>query len=191
MKILKIMFFSIVLLSIVACDKPYKTLSSKVVSELIIQDTLVYNKDRIILNVLKPTYKNMYLLLLQNNKNYLFDSDCYLENDHTILKYESAFLIDENGSFRKNGLWIYTKYSKEGAFPFTRDVTHFSVDSIPSNFKGNVPKEEGIYFFKSPNLLKVSKEQSNEKFKEKTQNGFYFLPNSGRLFDRIKIDELD
>ena len=66
----------------------------------------------------------------------------------------------------------------------------FSVDSIPKNWNKKVPKNEGFYFYKNNSLHLISKEQSEDKFKEYEKDGFYFFPNSGRLYDRINIHKL-
>ena len=67
----------------------------------------------------------------------------------------------------------------------------FSIDSIPKNWNKKSPTQEGIYFYKNNLLQLFSKEQSEVKFKEKEKNGFYFIPNKGRLFNTLNINELD
>jgi hypothetical protein len=78
-------------------------------------------------------------------------------------------VIDEHGSFRNNGIWVYTEFYTEGTFPFHSNVIKYSVDSIPKSWNNEVPTQEGIYFFENNALTKISKEQSEEKFKEKEQ----------------------
>lgn len=96
--------------------------------------------------------------------------------------YSPAFIIDDQGEFRKNGIWVYAEFYKGGI--------KFNVDSIPKNWNHKIPNDEGIYIYQNSSLVMFSKEQSEEKFNEKKINGFYFIPNKGRLFNRIKIKEL-
>ena len=92
--------------------------------------------------------------------------------------------------FRKNGLWVHTTFTREGTFPFHHKVRCFGVDSIPNGWDGNRPTKEGIYFFNNGTLEQLSVEQSEEAFEDEELTGFYFFPNKGRLFDKIKLKEL-
>lgn len=190
MKILPICLLMVLLLS---CEKRYKQISTNDFKEMVIQETLVQNSRVSVFKVGKSNEDEFPEILLQTKaqKKYLFDYDCELENDSIILSYYSAFLIDEDGSFRKNGIWVYTKFHTEGTFPFISKGMSFSVDSIPKNWNKVAPTKEGIYFYKNNALTMLSKEQSEKKFREKELDGFYFFPNKGRLFDRININEID
>jgi hypothetical protein len=152
------------------------------------------NKKVIVMKIVKHTSNDYSYLLVKDKKNsgkYLFkDSECELENDSIIRSYYPAFIYDENGGFRKNGIWVYTKFTKKGTFPFITNSMEFSVDSVPQNWKKGLPKKEGIYLYKNAKLKMISTEQSEEKFKEKKIDGFYFFPNNGRLFDKININQL-
>jgi hypothetical protein len=68
---------------------------------------------------------------------------------------------------------------------------NFSIDSMPAGAEKIIrPKQDGIYLYKRNRLVKLSKEQSEEKFHTYKKNGFYFLPNSGRFFKRIPLTSL-
>jgi GH43 family beta-xylosidase len=177
-------------------DAAYEVLDEHNVKQLTTQDTLVSNAKVLVVlagNSISDEYPNILVKpkTSGNGKYYLFDNDTKLENDSTLLHYYSAFIIDSEGEFRKNGLWVYTTFTTEGTFPFQSEVTSFSVDSVPKYWKGKLPVKEGIYFYRNNRLVQLSEEQSEAKFKEKKKDGFYFFPNSGRLFDRININELD
>lgn len=192
MKKLSIFILSFLFIS---CDKEYNIINEKDFQALSIQDTLLKNKEVIVMKVGKSISDEYPKLLMKKNqldsKNYyLFKDDCEMLNDSIILSYYSAFIYEDGSGFRKNGIWVYTEFYKEGIFPFTSKGRKFSVDSIPKNWNKKVPKNEGIYFYKNNSLHLISKEQSEDKFKEYEKDGFYFFPNSGRLYDRINIRKL-
>lgn len=188
-----------VLLSILlySCnDTAYEVLGEDDVKHLIIRDTLVSNAKVFVVlagDSISDEYPNILVRPETSGKGkyYRFDSDTQLENDSILLHYYSAFIIDCEGEFRKNGLWVYTAFTEEGAFPFKSEVMSFSVDSVPKSWKGKLPVREGIYFYENDKLTRIGDEQSEAKFKKKKKDGFYFFPNSGRLFDKININELD
>lgn len=170
-----------------SCEKSdaYKIIDHEALKKLKVQDTLVENKKVLVTKVLDSDYPKLLVWdkLSNRSNHYLFDMDCELENDSTIIYYAPPFLVDENGEFQKNGLWVYTK--------FYRDSTSFGVDSIPKNKIKKLPQKEGIYFYQNDSLVRLSKDQSEEKFNSIRRNGFYFIPNTGRLFERININQLD
>lgn len=181
----------LVLLFLFSCEKDYKIISNKDFKGLIVQDTLVNKTNLQVLKVGKSFSDTSPKVLVKTDNLYLFNSNCELKNDSIIVSYYSPFIIDSQGEFRKNGIWIDAKFYNEGTFPFNAEVIEFGTDSIPPNWNKPLPTEEGIYFYEENELKLLSTEQSEEKFKEKKRNGLYFIPNKGRLFDKININELD
>ncbi|MHA3788678.1 hypothetical protein ACX0HA_10745 [Flavobacterium hauense] len=191
MKKLTLIFLMVFLYS---CNDAYKSLNEDEVKQFTLKDTLVSNDKVIVMlagNSPSDEYSNILVRHAKRGNYYLFDSDSALENDSVLLHYYPAFLIDDEGEFRKNGLWVYTTFTTEGTFPFNSDVMSFSVDSVPRNWQRKLPTGEGIYYYEKNRLIRLSDEQSEAKFKEKKRDGFYFIPNNGRLYDRININELD
>ena len=180
-----------VILLFFSCEKDYEIISKKQLEKLLIQDTLIHKNNYTVMQVGRSTTDAFPKMLLKKEKLYLFENDSKLKNDSTILSYFSAFIIDSQGSFRENGIWVYTEFYTEGYFPLTTKGMRFHVDSIPTTYKKKLPNQEGIYFYEEEELVLLSSEQSEEKFKEKEKNGFYFIPNSGRLFNTYPIDTLD
>lgn len=184
------------LLLFVSCNKKYEIIDEDYFRTLSIHDTLLNNEKVVVMKVGDSiSDANPYLLVKNNQSNtksyYLFkQEDCELENDSIILSYKPAFIYDEDGGFRKNGIWVYTKFYTEGTFPFASKGMNFSVDSIPENWNKALPKKEGIYFYRNNSLLLLSNVQSEDKFSEKEMDGFYFIPNKGRLFEKINIYQL-
>jgi len=188
---MKKLLLCIIILSFYSCEKAYEIISDENFKKFTIQDTLVHKTNFMVMKVGKSISDEYPKLLVKSNRLYLFETDCELENDSTILNYYPAFIIDEEGEFRKNGIWVYSEFYTEGKFPFQSNGIKFSVDSIPKNWNKKRPTLEGIYYYENNALKLVSKEQSEEKFKEYKKNGFYFFPNKGRLFNRINISELE
>ncbi|WGD34929.1 hypothetical protein [Olleya sp. YS] len=188
MKLFKIL---VLVLLIFSCQDDYKIISESDLKKLTIQDTLVNNPSHLIMTVGKSESDEFPKLLLKKRHMYMFDRDFEVANDSTIISYYSAFLIDSDGAFRKNGIWLYAQFKNEGVFPFNSNSIIYSVDSIPKNWNTKRPTTEGIYFYENDSLQLLSKEQSEEKFKEKRKNGFYFIPNKGRLFDKINVNDLE
>lgn len=180
-----------ILVMLYSCDKEYEVVSDEQYQKFAIQDTLVTKLNLLVLKVGNSVSDSYPRLLVKSNRLYLFNENCGLQNDSTILSYYPAFMIDSEGEFRKNGLWLYANFYTEGTFPFQTKGIKFSVDSIPKNWTKKVPVKEGIYFYEKNSLKMISKEQSEDKFKEKEKDGFYFFPNSGRLYKKININELD
>lgn len=177
-------------------DLSYKKIDFETYKSYKPSETLVKKR-----NILVTRYSKDFpqLLLAKNGSYFIFDSNCYLENDSTIIAYSSPFLVDsENGEFQKNGIWLYAEFykdeNKKGNFIYevSDSGTRFSVDSIPQNadFK-KLPTAEGIYFFEGKSLNRITKEQSEDKFYSQNRNGFYFIPNSGRLFNRINLNLIE
>ena len=188
-----IFFILIAIFFFTSCDKKYENIDYQYYNTLTIFDTLLKNDKVLVLNVGKSLVDKSPKLLVKDikkAKRYLFEYDCKLLNDSTIIAYEGAFVYDEDGGFKSNGIWVYTKFDSTGIFPFKTDHINFSVDSIPKNYTKKLPIIEGIYFYKNNDLTILSTEQSEAKFKEKKLNGFYYLPNTGRLFDKINILDL-
>lgn len=193
--------------SLVACktggSKSYKEISEQDYNKFVAADTLLENANFLITKSEDSIFKGSFQLLLKkqhsNTVNYYkFDSDCYFENDSVIISYAPPFLSDsENGSFQKNGIWVYAKFftgeKKKGnsIYETSESGVRYSVDSIPPSLRVvTLPNAEGIYFYKGNNLLQISKEQSENKFYSLKKDGFYFIPNSGRLFSRISLDSI-
>ena len=176
-------------------EKKYDTISDQYFQTLSIRDTLLDNKKVLVLKVgdsVNDDYTRLLVRNKQSDKKYLFEEDdCVLENDSIILANYTVFIYGEDDVSGKNGLWVYTKFYTKGTFPFTKKGMEFNVDSVPQNWKKEVPTKEGIYFYKNGSLSVLSTEQSDEKFREKEWDGFYFIPNTGRLFDRINIYKLE
>ncbi len=181
------------LLFFASCDKKYEVISDEHFQTLSIRDTLLNNRKGLVLKVGKSISDSFPNLLVKSNTNrhYLFEDDCELENDSIILAYYPAFIYDDEGEFRKNGIWVYTEFYSEGTFPFITEGMKFSVDSIPKNWNKTLPRKEGIYFYKNNSLSLITTEQSEDKFKEKKIDGFYFIPNKGRLFDKINFNQFE
>jgi len=187
---MKLPLFLFLLFSVLSCNDNYEVITETKLKKFYVQDTLVNKSDYTIMTLGRSIKDEFPKLLLSKKRLYLFDRDFEVENDSTILLYDHAFLIDSSGSFRKKGIWIHATFYKEGIFPFNNKVIEYSVDSIPSNWNKELPNNEGIYFLKNNELKIHSVEQSPEKFKEKEKTGFYFIPNKGRLFNRINVNEL-
>jgi hypothetical protein len=179
---------------LISCNEKYDEIDNHYFQTLAIQDTLLDNKKVIVMKVsdsLPDNYPHLLVKDKESGSKYLFKNyECELENDSIIRYYYPAFIYDDDGGFRKNGIWVYTKFYKEGTFPFTTKGMEFSVDSIPQKWNKVLPKKEGIYFYKNNSLYVLSTEQSENKFREKEMDGFYFIPNNGRLFDKINIYKL-
>ncbi|WP_298143768.1 hypothetical protein [Flavobacterium sp.] len=179
---------------LISCHEKYDEIDNQYFNKLSILDTLIDNKKVLVLKVgdsISDNYPHLLVKDKESDRKYLFkEYECELENDSIIRSYSPAFVYDENGGFRKNGIWVYTKFFTEGTFPFKSKGMKFSVDSIPQNWNQDLPKKEGIYLYKNNSLHILSTEQSEEKFREKEIDGFYFIPNKGRLYDKINIYNL-
>lgn len=177
-----------------ACNDKYHTIDDAYFQKLTVQDTLLNNNKIQVFKVGNSTsdkYPHLVVNNKETNKKYLFEEfECELANDSIIHYNITTFIYDEFTESRKNGMWVYTKFYTKGTFPFKSNVMEFSPDSIPQNWKNQLPTKEGIYYYKNNNLILLSNQQSDEKFKEKEKNGFYFIPNKGRLFDKINIYDL-
>lgn len=160
-------------------------------------DTLVEKGNILITKWKDTTSEGVFQILLKKENTYfIFDSDCDLENDATIIAYAPPFKWDEKDhGMQKNGIWFYAEFyngrNKAGnaIHETSESGVQFSVDSIPKEIK-NLPTREGIYFFKKDSLILISHEQTENKFSTLNKTGFYFVPNSGRFFERIKIDSI-
>lgn len=180
----------LILILIFSCEKDYEIIDTREFEKLVVQEVLVEKSNYSVMKVGKSVQDEFPKLLVKNKRIYLFENDCELFNDSIIHSYYPAFIIDKDGEFRKNGIWIHAEFYNEGTFPFHSKNIKYSVDSIPEYWDGNLPVEEGIYFFENNKLKQLSQEQSEEEFKKGEKNGFYFIPNKGRLFDKIFISDL-
>jgi len=194
---------SIICLVLNACsnnpDKYYNAITQDEYQKYIASDTLLENKNFVFTECKYSESFQGYKTLLKkigekSSKYFILDSDVYLENDSTVIAYAPAFKSNELGDMQENGLWLYAEfYDNEnkkgnGFFSISDAGIRFNIDSLPSNYKpGILPKEEGIYLFKNKKIEMISPEQSEEKFSSLKTNGFYFIPNTGRLFKRYNI----
>jgi hypothetical protein len=195
---------SILLFSLIAlysCDNKnnaYQKINLETYSKYIPLDTLLQKENVLITKVQDSKYPIISKILIKKNNSYfIFDTDCYLENDSTIIAYAPPLKSDsDTGSFQRNGIWFYSEHyqdNKKGNSVYSiSDVgAKFSVDSVPKNLKiKQLPKSEGIYFFENNSLKQISSIQSEDAFYKLNKNGFYFLPNTGRLFEHIKISSI-
>lgn len=188
---IKWLFIFIFTLTLYSCERPYKAINDDDFRKLSIQKTLVKNSKYSIIEVKNTASDSYSRLLVKSNKSYLFDADCELANDSIIHTNIVEFLIDENSDCRKDGIWVYSDFYTEGSFVYKSSGIKFSVDSIPRNWKGKLPKQEGIYFYENNTLKMISKVQSEEQFKEKEKDGFYYFPNNGKLYNKIDITKLN
>jgi hypothetical protein len=180
----------LVLLLLCSCHDHYENIADWELKTFTIQDTLV-NNDKILVFAVGDSPTDEYpRLVVQSRKdhgNYLFDPDSELENDSTIHAYAPAFLITDGEENQPDGLWVHTRFTPSGFLPFHSTNQHYGVDSIPLGWNQKLPTLEGIYYYKNGALVRISTEQSESKFMEKQWDGFYFIPNSGRLFDKIDL----
>lgn len=205
---MKKIYFLISSILLVSCagnnERYYRKITEEEYNKFLIADTVVKKSNYLILNSNGTISREIGQLIMRkmNPKEmgyYVFDPDCYVENDSTIIAYAPPFKSDsDTGSFQKDGVWFYAGFysdqNKEGnAIYETSDAgVNFSVDSLPKNLKITVlPKSEGIYFYQKEALVQVTKEQSEDKFSSLQKNGFYFIPNTGRLFTRLKIKDIE
>ncbi|MFT3796635.1 hypothetical protein [Flavobacterium sp.] len=190
---IKYLPYCVLLLLFCACDQPYRKINDREMEELAVQDTLVSNAKWMVLQAGEsPQDKFPQLLVktLQSDKCYLFNYDCELENSLTIRHYTLELILGPEEKRRKNGIWMYAEFYTEGTFPFQNKGTRFAVDSMPKSWNKKNPTREGMYYFEG-NELKLFSEQSDKKFNEARKSGFYFIPNNGKLFDRIYLNGLD
>jgi len=183
-------------------DKYYKALTREEYQKYIAIDTLLENKKNLITECKSPLPYPVFTTLVKkigtgNVSYFKLDSDAYLENDSIVIAYASAFKSDESGDMQKDGLWLYAEFydneNKKGNwfYSISDSGIRFSVDSLPPNYKPeNLPTKEGIYLLKNEKIKMISTEQSEEKFSSLKINGFYFIPNTGRLFKRYNINTI-
>lgn len=187
----KWLFIFLLAITFYSCERPYKVINDDDFRKLSIQKTLVKNSKYSVIEVKNTASDSYTRLLVKSNKLYLFDDDSELANDSIIHTNITEFLIDENSDSRKNGIWVYSDFYTEGNFIYKTSGIKFGVDTIPRNWKGKLPNQEGIYFYENNALKMISKVQSEEKFNETEKDGFYYIPNKGILFDKINIARLD
>lgn len=193
--VMKILVLFLNVLFFASCnDRHYEVINAKQLKKMVVTDILINTNEVVAFKARKSTSDTTQNLIIQpdksdNDRYYFFKGDYDIANDSTVIAYAAAFLYDEDHGFKKNGLWVYTEFYNNGNALAKSTEMHFAVDSVPPNWKGKLPKKEGIYFYKDNFLQRFSNEQSEEKFREKQQNGFYFIPNSGRLFNKIKISD--
>lgn len=184
----------LLLMLLASCQKEYRKVDLERFESFAFKDTLV-NNDKVVVVEARHVVDDLWSRLIVKSKSsgnfYLFEDESKLANDSTALYYYPAFIYDDGGEFMKNGIWVYTDFYTTGSFPFQSNGMKFSVDSLPKNWNKPLPTNEGIYYYKNGELLPISREQSEEKFKERRIDGFYFIPNSGRLYDKININHLD
>lgn len=184
-------YFSFVLVALLlSCNEDYTVISANQFHKFVVLDTLRSTSESSVYLVGTSVADKSPRILVNNSKMYLFGYDSSFEHDSIVYNYEPAFVIDSNGSFRKNGIWVYSDFYTEGTFPFQTKGIQFNVDSIPLNWNSKVPTIEGIYFYENNVLNRLSTEQSEKAFNEIKKDGFYFFPNSGRLYTKTNSNKL-
>ncbi|MGJ8660252.1 MAG: hypothetical protein ACSHWV_10400 [Cellulophaga fucicola] len=184
-------FFCGVVVLLLSCNEDYTVISTDQFNKFVVLDTLRSTTESSVYLVGTSATDKSPRILVKNSKMYLFGYDSSFEQDSIVYNYDLAFVIDSNGSFRKNGIWVYSDFYTEGTFPFQTKGIKFNVDSIPPNWRSKVPTTEGIYFYENNVLNRISKEQSNEQFNKIKKDGFYFFPKSGRLYTKINSNKLE
>jgi hypothetical protein len=144
----------------------------------------------------KGEYEFFSYLIHKNDRHFKLDSDAYPENDSAFIWYKPAYVyVSGESEFQKDGIWIHAEFTvkKDKIIPIMPvNSIQYHVDSLPPGYKDvNRPKAEGIYFYENNRLNLISKEQSEDAFNGYKKNGFYFIPNSGRLFTRHSINEIN
>jgi hypothetical protein len=145
---MKKLFLFVLPIFLYSCnDTGYEVLGEDDIKRLAIKDTLVKNSKVLVMlagDSVSDEYPNILVRPETSGKGkyYRFDNDTKLENDSTLLHYYSAFIIDSEGEFRKNGLWVYTTFTTEGTFPFTSSVTSFSVDYVAKGMDDKLTVKE-------------------------------------------------
>ena len=200
-------FSLFIILTLNSCDyqerKIYKSIDLDTYKKYEVIDT-IYNKPDYIATECKntiPYFTTSVTLIRKVNKNkysyFLLKSDAYIENDSTVVAYAMPFKsTSDEGAFQKNGIWLFAEFYTEktdstGIFQTSESGVKYSIDSLPPDLKeANRPTSEGIYYFENGHLIKLSSEQSEDKFYSFQRNGFYFIPNKGRLFKRHTIQSV-
>lgn len=203
MKKIYSLLMALILFSCVEANKNYREITEGQYSKFLASDTLVNKTNVLITQFEDSIFKNSHHLLLRKkegneSKYYKLDSGFQIENDSTLFYYASPFTSNsDGGSFQKNGVWLYVTFfndkNKKGnsIYNTSEAGANFNVDSIPASLKlVSMPKYEGIYFYQKDSLVMVSKEQSEDQFYAQQKNGFYFIPNTGRLFTRVDIKSI-
>lgn len=204
--IMRPLFLSILIsLSFVSCynaDKKFFTeINATTYKKYKTVDTLYKTKDYTATKCEDTiSYFKVYVTLfkMSNGKYFVLDPDACLENDSTIICYSPPLKSDsENGSFQEDGIWFYAHFYTEktdstGIIQESVGEVKYSVDSMPTHGELIVrPKSEGVYLYQNNILKKVLAEQSEDKFYSLQKDGFYFLPNSGRFFEKYNIKILE
>jgi hypothetical protein len=164
-------------------------------------DTL-YSKVDYLVTKCKDTlhYLNAYVTLIRKAtaadfKYYILNRDAFFENDSSIVAYDMP-LKSYSGTSEvfKDEIWFYATFytEKKDSTSFIQSSVsgiNYRIDSMPPNLKPieHLPAAEGIYFYAKDSLVRISTEQSEEKFYDFHTNGFYFLPAPGRFFKRYSI----
>jgi hypothetical protein len=176
----------------------YKEINSRDYEQYKAVDTLL-NKDNLLITTAKnikgsPRITKLLLRRIEINDStyFLLDANAYLESDSTFILPSIRFKVVSNQEI-KNGIWLYAEfYSKKAKlFKAGESGINFKVDSIPPNLDTSlIPLKEGIYFVDNGALTKITDSQTEEAFNSYHKTGFYFIPNSGSLFRRYKIESI-
>jgi len=131
----------------------------------------------------------------KRKRYFLLNYDAHFINDTSIYAFSPAFKATSvDKGFMQNGIWVYTQILTEkieGSNDLRRTGKRFAVDSLPINWDyKRLPTKEGIYFYEVNKLVQISSEQSEEAFDSYGKDGFYFIPNTGRLFTKHSIREI-
>ncbi len=170
----------------------YKAIDRKTYNRYKPKDTL-YQTPEFLATECEDTVKYFYkafvtLIKRSNGKCFLLDRDANFENDSTIIYYGMVLKSDtENGPNQKNGIWFHALFGKT-RMKDGEGTINFDVDAAPADtgdFKR--PTAQGIYFYEKEKLIRISEEQSEERFTAYKKDGFYFIPGNGRFFKRYNI----
>lgn len=169
----------------------YHKISRKQYGEYRLLDTMISNEAILLCKGNKPPWNSWAeVLLVRTNREgkehyFQLEEDTYYLGGDSFICYAPPFLATtEDGGFQKNGLWVYTH--------FEHGARYYKVDSLPEN-ENHIPRPtgEGIYLFRNGKLELMSQQQSEEQLSGIAIDGFYFFPNTGRMFERHKLGELE
>jgi hypothetical protein len=195
MRYLFLLPFVMLLCSCFGEQRFYREITAEEYGEMKPIDTLTKKPGLLITRGVSQFY-TPDIFILKNDRYFKLDYDTFPENDSIVIWYAPAYSYSEDDhGFQKDGIWVHTEFTvkRDKIIPIMpMNSIQYHVDSLPPGYKDiNRPKAEGIYFYENNRLNLVSKEQSEDAFNGYKKNGFYFIPNSGRLFTRHSINEIN